>query len=267
MIYCDASRQELGCVLIQEGKVIAYASRQLKKHESNYPTHDLELAGVVLALKIWRHYLFGEKRHVFTYHKSKANVVVDALSRKSRLPKSVLCGIRATLLSPNVEFELKANRAIVKQGRLFVLSISELKDVILEEAHSFTYAVHPGSTKIQTHKTARFIPIKATSTLDQQAKLYVDRIVSQYGILVSIVSDRDPRLTSKFWPSLQKAFGTKLKFSAAFHPQTNDKQQRDLEFKVGDQVFLKFSLWKGVIHFGRKGKLSPRYIGPYKITE
>ncbi|KAL4032854.1 hypothetical protein IC575_005937 [Cucumis melo] len=61
MIYSDASKKGLGCVLIQQGKVVAYASRQLKSHEQNYPTHDLELAAVVFALKIWRHYLYGEK--------------------------------------------------------------------------------------------------------------------------------------------------------------------------------------------------------------
>ena len=60
-IYCDASRQGLGCVLMQEGHVIAYASRQLRKHEQNYPTHDLELAAMVHALKIWRHYLLGHR--------------------------------------------------------------------------------------------------------------------------------------------------------------------------------------------------------------
>ncbi|WVZ52612.1 hypothetical protein U9M48_003656 [Paspalum notatum var. saurae] len=99
-VYCDASKEGLGCVLMQEGKVIAYASRQLRKYEVNYPTHDLELAAVVHALKIWRHYLFGNRCEIYTDHKSlkyiftqnydleihyhpgKANVVADALSRK-----------------------------------------------------------------------------------------------------------------------------------------------------------------------------------------
>ncbi|WVZ63483.1 LOW QUALITY PROTEIN: hypothetical protein U9M48_013110, partial [Paspalum notatum var. saurae] len=116
IVYCDASRDGLGCVLMQEGKMIAYASRQLRKHELNYPTHELELAAVVHALKIWRHYLYGQHCEIYTDHKSlkyiftqnelnmrqrrwlelikdydmeihyhpgKANVVADALSRKS----------------------------------------------------------------------------------------------------------------------------------------------------------------------------------------
>lgn len=69
-VYCDASRVGLGCVLMQHGKVIAYASRQLKRHEQNYPTHDLEMATVVFALKIWRNYLYGETCEIYTDHKS-----------------------------------------------------------------------------------------------------------------------------------------------------------------------------------------------------
>ncbi|MCQ7850991.1 reverse transcriptase, partial [Salmonella enterica] len=70
VVYCDASRVGLGCVLMQNGKVIAYASRQLKVHEKNYPTHDLELAAVVFSLKIWRHYLYGVHVDIFTDHKN-----------------------------------------------------------------------------------------------------------------------------------------------------------------------------------------------------
>ncbi|XP_037446316.1 uncharacterized protein LOC119316015 [Triticum dicoccoides] len=69
-IYCDASKIGLGCVLMQRGKVIAYASRQLKPYEQNYPTHDMELAAVIFALKIWRHYLYGEHCEIFTDHKN-----------------------------------------------------------------------------------------------------------------------------------------------------------------------------------------------------
>ena len=69
-MYTDASRQGLGVVLMQHGSVVAYASRQLKKHEVNYPTHDLELAAVVFALKLWRHYFYGARFEVFTDHQS-----------------------------------------------------------------------------------------------------------------------------------------------------------------------------------------------------
>nr|GEX84478.1 putative reverse transcriptase domain-containing protein [Tanacetum cinerariifolium] len=119
IVYCDASNKGLGTMLMQREKVISYASRQLKIHEKNYATHNLEFGAVVFALKIWRHYLYGTKCKVFTYHKSlqhildqkelnmrqrrwlellsdydcdihyhlgKANVVADALSRKEREP-------------------------------------------------------------------------------------------------------------------------------------------------------------------------------------
>ena len=143
-MYSDASKQGLGCVLMQEGKVIAYASRQLRPHEQNYPTHDLELAAVIFALKIWRHYLYGETCQIFTDHKSlkyilsqkelnlrqrrwvellkdydctieyhpgKANVVADALSRKST---GSLHYVRATKMPMLIELrklnaELEAN--------------------------------------------------------------------------------------------------------------------------------------------------------------
>ncbi|GKF48573.1 putative reverse transcriptase domain-containing protein, partial [Tanacetum coccineum] len=75
VVYCDASQKGLGAVLMQREKVIAYASRQLKVHEKNYNTHDLELGAVVFALKMWRHYLYGTKCIVFTNHKSLQHIL------------------------------------------------------------------------------------------------------------------------------------------------------------------------------------------------
>jgi len=117
VVYSDALRKGLGCVLMQHGRVVAYASRQLKTLEINYPVHDLELAAVVFASRVWRHYLYGSRVKIFTdhkslkylmshmelnmrqqrwielikyydciinYHQGKVNVVVNALSRKSK---------------------------------------------------------------------------------------------------------------------------------------------------------------------------------------
>nr|GFA56315.1 putative reverse transcriptase domain-containing protein [Tanacetum cinerariifolium] len=86
VVYCNASRKGLGAVLMQREKVIAYTSRQLKVHERNYTTHDLELGLVVFALKIWRHYLYKTRCIVFTDHKSLQHILdkKDALSHKER---------------------------------------------------------------------------------------------------------------------------------------------------------------------------------------
>ena len=69
-MYCDAFKDRLGCVLMQSGRVVAYGSKQLKNHEQNYPTHDLELAAIVFALNFWCYYLYGEQFEVFSNHKS-----------------------------------------------------------------------------------------------------------------------------------------------------------------------------------------------------
>ena len=532
VVYSDASQHGLGCVLMQHGKAIAYASRQLKAHERNYPTHDLELAAVVFALKIWRHYLYGECFQIFTDHKSlkyllsqrelnlrqrrwlellkdydctieyhpgKANVVADALSRKScnsmterqlgalrqrnmadlrglhvdlRMKETgvllAMMNVRPVLFerikdaqSRDSKLEdllkriqqgektafLKSNDGMLRlNGRICVPGDGKLREEILEEAHTAPYAMHPGTTKMyrtlktvywwpgmkkdvaeyvakclicqqvkiehqapagklttlsipewkwekitmdfvfglprsprghdaiwvivdRLTKSAHFLPIKWGITMDKLAKLYVNEVVRLHGVPISIVSDRDPRFTSRFWQSLQEALGTKLHFSTAFHPQTDgqsertiqtledmlracvlefqgawdnylaliefaynnqyqssvgmapyealygrkcrcpiywdeegerilegpelvqetvdkikvvrsklkaaqdrqksyaDQHRREMNYDVGDRVFLRVSPWKGIIRFGRKGKLSPRYIGPYEVLE
>ena len=531
VIYSDASKKGLGCVLMQHGKVIAYASRQLKPHEVNYPTHDLELAAVIFALKIWRHYLYGDKCDIFTDHKSlkyiftqkelnmrqrrwiellkdydvniqyhpgKANKVADALSRKNFGNLAVLMtqqkplqheiekfglefycqdtvGIIASMhVEPSLisrikaaqdeddgelwsivenikkgkqsEFRIDDHDVIWMGNRLCVPNNKELKEEVMEEAHRSAFSIHPGETKmyqdVKEHfwwvgmkrdiaefvskcltcqqvkiehqrpsgllqplemptwkwenicmdfviglpktlkkndaiwvivdrltKSAHFLAIRGSTSLESLALLYRNEIVRLHGIPVSIVSDRDPRFTSKFWQGFQKAWGTKLNYSTTFHPQTDgqsertiqtledmlracaldwsgnwdeylplvefsynnswqasigmapfealygrkcrtptcwnevgekllegpdlvqvttdkvevaqerlrqarsrqksyaDKSRREYEFKAGDKVFLKVSPWKGIQRFGQKGKLSPRYIGPFEVLE
>ncbi|XP_073133336.1 uncharacterized protein [Henckelia pumila] len=180
VIYTDASKSGLGAVLMQDGKVIAYASRQLKIHEKNYPTHDLELAAVVFALKLWRHYLY----------------VADALSRKSatlnrmttqqeliadfeRLRLEVVepmevCALSALTMVPSLLDKIRTGQASDQQlltwklkdeakggalytvkdgivhhkGRKWVPAVDSLREDVMTEAHTVPYSIHPGSTKM-----------------------------------------------------------------------------------------------------------------------
>ncbi|KAI3802804.1 hypothetical protein L1987_30947 [Smallanthus sonchifolius] len=479
VVYCDASHQGLGCVLMQHDKVIAYVSRQLKVHEKNY-THDLELGAVVFALKIWRHYLYGTRctiftdhkslRHIFDqkelnmrqrrwvellndydceirYHPGKANVVADALSRKERtktlrvralgmtIHTSLTTQIRdaqlealkeqnlkdESLRGMDKQFEIKSDENRYFMDRIWVPSFGSLRDLVMDEAHKSRYSIHPGSDKmyqdlkelywwpnmkanIATYvkipqwkweqismdfitklpktsggydtiwvivdrltKSAHFLPIKETDKMERLTRIYLKEVVSRHGVPISIISDRDSRFTSRFWQSLQKALGTRLDMSTAYHPQTDgqsertiqtledmlracvidfgnkwdthlplvefsynnsyhtsikaapfealygrkcrsplcwtevgdsqltgpeiihettekivqirdrlkaardrqksyaDVRRKPLEFQVGDKVLLKVSPWKGVIRFGKRGKLNPRYIGPFEI--
>ncbi|GJZ90365.1 putative reverse transcriptase domain-containing protein [Tanacetum coccineum] len=220
----------------------------LKIHEKNYTTHDLELGAVVFALKIWRHYLYGTKSVIYTDHKSlqhilnqkelnirqcrwlelfsdydceicyhpgKANVVVDALSGKERVP-------------------LKG----------------DVRTLVMDEAHKSKYSIHPGADKMYYDlkdvylwprmkkdiafykweriamdfvtklprtssghdaiwvivdpltKSAHFLPICEDYKMDSLARLYLNEIISRYGVSISMISDRDSRFTSRFWQSM-----------------------------------------------------------------
>ncbi|KAJ9567836.1 hypothetical protein OSB04_003802 [Centaurea solstitialis] len=497
VVYCDASHQGLGCVLMQNEKVIAYAYRQLKIHEKNYTTHDLELGAVVFALKIWRHYLYGTKCAIFTDHKSlqhileqkmlnmrqrrwvellndydceikyhpgKANVVADALSRKERvkptrtpamgvivqtsLKNQILEAQRETLKADNLkketlhqiekEFEVKADGVRYFKDRVWVPKVDQLRTMIMDEAHQSKYSIHPGSDKmykglkehywwpgmkkdIATYvskcltcarikaehqkpsrllqqpeipewkweqismdfvtklpktkkghdsiwvivdrltKSAHFLPIRESYSIDRLAQLYVNEIVMRHGVPISIISDRDSRFTSRFWQSLHAALGTSMDLSTAYHPQIDGQTKRTiqtledmlracvLEFggrwddhlplvefsynnsyhasiqcapyealygckcrsplnwlEVGESRLIRpdivqettdkikmvqeklkaardrqksyadnrwkplefqVSPWKGLLRFGKKGKLSPRFVGPFEILE
>nr|GEV06693.1 putative reverse transcriptase domain-containing protein [Tanacetum cinerariifolium] len=184
IVYCDASIKGLGVVLIQREKVIAYASRQLKIHEENYTTHDLELNAVVFALKIWRHYLYGTKCTMFTNHKSlqhiqdqkemnmrqrrwlellndydceiryhpgKANVT------EARKPKNIKNEYVGGILVENAKnpeaireqkLEPRADGTQCLNGRSWLPCFGDLRTVIMHESHKSKYSVHHGSDKM-----------------------------------------------------------------------------------------------------------------------
>ncbi|GKC10078.1 putative reverse transcriptase domain-containing protein [Tanacetum coccineum] len=186
VVYCDASLKGYGAVLMQREKVIAYASRQLKVHEENYTTHDLELRVVVFALRLWRHYLYGMKYVVFTDHKSqqyilnqkelnlrqrrwiellsdydceiryhpiKANVVTDALIRKERIKPLRIRALMMTihndlpkLIKPIFEFHLDGTRCF--GNHVWLPQSGGLRDLVMHESHKSKYSIHPGSDKM-----------------------------------------------------------------------------------------------------------------------
>ncbi|GKB45213.1 putative reverse transcriptase domain-containing protein, partial [Tanacetum coccineum] len=354
--YCDASKKGLGAVLMQREKVISYASRQLKIHEKNYTTHDLELGAVVFALKIWRHYLYGTKCTVFTDHKSlqhildqkelnmrqrrwlellsdydceiryhlgKANVVADALSRKEREPLRTEARKPENIKKEDVggilvenskdpeklrteKLEPRTDGTMCLNGRSWLPCYGDLRTVIMHESHKSKYSIHPGSDKmyqdmkklywwpnmkanIATYvskcltcakvkaehqrpsgllvqpeipqwkwdnitmdfvtklpkssqgydtiwvivdrltKSAIFMPMRETDPMDKLARMYLKEVVTKHGIPVSIICDRDPRFASNFWRSLQKALGTSLDMSTAYHPQTDGQSERTIQ--------------------------------------
>ncbi|XP_022040067.1 uncharacterized protein LOC110942599, partial [Helianthus annuus] len=131
VVYCDASHTGMGCVLMQKGKVIAYASRQLKVHEKNYTTHDLELGAVVFALKLWRHYLYGTKCIIYSDHKSLQHLFNQKeLNMRQRRWME-------TLNDYDCEIRYHPGKANVVADALS-----------MDEAHKSRYSIHPGSDKM-----------------------------------------------------------------------------------------------------------------------
>ncbi|GJX04786.1 putative reverse transcriptase domain-containing protein [Tanacetum coccineum] len=342
VVYCDASHKGLGAVLMQREKVIAYASLQLRVHEKNYTTHDLELGALVCALKMWRHYLYG-----------KANVVADALSRKERikqlrvralvmtisldLPKQILSAQSKARKEENFinddlhgminKLEPHADRTLCLNNQSWILRFGDLRALIMHESHKSKYSIHPGSdkmyqdlkklywwpnmkVKIATYvskcltcakvkieyqklsvtgqdtiwvivdrltKSAHFLPMREDDTLEKLTRQYLNIKAAPFEALyvrkcrssICWAEVGDSQLTGLeiIHETIEKIVQIKSRIKAARDRQKSyaDVRQKPLKFQVGDKVMLKVSPWKGVIRFGKRGKLNPRYIGPFKI--
>ncbi|GKE90679.1 putative reverse transcriptase domain-containing protein [Tanacetum coccineum] len=218
--------------------------------------------------------------------------------------------------------EKKEGKSLYFMDRIWVPLVGSVRTMIMDEAHRSKYSVHLGADKMYHDlRDMYWWPgMKRDIATYVMAKIYMDEIVARHGVPVSIISDRDGRFTSRCWQTVQKALGTRLDMSMAYHPQTDGQSGRTIqtledmlracvidfggsrdvhlplaEFsynnsyhssircapfealygrkcriqssEVGDRVMLKVSPWKGVIRFGKKGKLAPKYVGPFEILE
>ncbi|GJU05263.1 putative reverse transcriptase domain-containing protein [Tanacetum coccineum] len=335
VVYCDASEIGLGCVLIQKGKVIAYASRQTKSviytdHKSLQ--HIFSQKELNMRQRRWIE-LFSDYVYKIRYHPGKANVVDDALSRKERVkPKSVRA-MNMILQSSIKDRILAAQKEAVDKFAVLQKGLDEMidqrrADKMYDDLRDRYW--WPGMKKDIAEYDYK---------MERLARLYLNEIVTRHGVPISIISDHDSRFKSRFWQSMQEALGTRLDMSTTYHPQTDgqsertiytledmiracvldfggswdvhlllvefsynnsyhstmrcapfealygrkcrstimwveikdrlkaacdrqksyaDKTRKPLEFSVGDYVLLKVSPWKGVVRFGKKGKLAPR---------
>ncbi|KAK9032953.1 hypothetical protein V6N11_017995 [Hibiscus sabdariffa] len=345
VMYSDASYVGLGWVLMQEGRVVAYASGQLKTHEKNYPTHDIELAKGVKSQTTPMVRVLKDYDLSIEYHPSKAKVVADALSRKVAVELRAMFVRLSISRDGGLVVELQVKPALIqsireKQSQDEYYRVGLKKEVAEFKWETITmdFVTRLPLTTLKKNsvwvivdrftKCAHFLPVHTIYTYDKLAELYIREIVRLHGVPKSIVSDRDPKFTSRFWRCWHTALGSRLNFSTSYHPQTDgqsergiqvledmlrrcrtpvcwveaglkllpmpdilkgttekvkliserlkaasdrqksyaDLKRREVEYAVGDKVFLKVSPWKKVMRFGRKGKWSPRYIRPYEIV-
>nr|GFA19080.1 putative reverse transcriptase domain-containing protein [Tanacetum cinerariifolium] len=240
VVYCDASHKGLGAMLIQREKVIAYASRQLKVHERNYTTHDLELE------------LLSDYDCEIRYHPGKANVVADALSpqiealKPENLKKEDVVGMIRTDI-PKERLEPRVDGTLCLNGRSWLPCYGDLRSVIMHESHKLRYSIHLGSKKMyqDVKKLYWWTNMKADIAMYVSKCLTCARVKAEHqrpsGLLVQ------PVIPEWKWDNITMDIITKLpKSSQGF-----------------DTIWV--SPWKGVVRFGKRGKLNLRYVGPFKV--
>ncbi|GKD00980.1 putative reverse transcriptase domain-containing protein [Tanacetum coccineum] len=270
VVYCNASYKGLGTVLMQREKVIAYASRQLKVHEKNYTTHDLKLGAIVFALKMWRHYLYGTNLDL-------PKQILSAQSEARKEENFIIEDLHGMInkLTPHADEKLCLN------NRSWIPCFRDLKALVMHESHKSKYSIHPGSDKMyQDLKKLYWWP-----NMKAEIATYVNKCLT----------------CAKVKIEYQKPSGTRLDMSTDYHPEIDGQSKRTIQtyrtsikaapFKalygrkcrspicwaeVGDSQLTGpeiihettekiVQIKSRVIRFGRRGKLNPRYIGPFKI--
>ncbi|GJY98702.1 putative reverse transcriptase domain-containing protein [Tanacetum coccineum] len=297
VVYCDASHKGLGVVLMQREKVISYASHQLKIHEKNYTTHDLELGSVVFSLKLWRHYLTNlvnkftdhkSLQHILNqkelnmrqrrwlellsdydceirYHPGKANVVADALSRKEW---SKPLRVRALVMTIGLDLPKQILNAQTEARKPENIKNEDVGGMLLENSKD--------PEKFRTEK----LEPRADGTLCFNGRSWLPC----YGDLRTVIMHDRKCRSPVCWAEVgqvqltglkivqettEKLIQIKQRMQAAHDRQKSyaNLKSKPMDFQVGDKFMLKVSPWKGVVHFGKREKLNPRYVVSFKVLE
>ncbi|XP_070022736.1 uncharacterized protein [Nicotiana sylvestris] len=307
---------------MQNGRVKAYASRKLKRHKQNYPTHDLEMAAVVFALKLWRHYLYNKTCEVYTdhkslkyifqqrdlnlrqrrwmellkdydcsilYHSGKDNVVDDALSRKSMgclahidPAKRLLSKDIQRLEDRGIRFSVKNSEVLldfaqaksslverIKASQYEVERLCKYRDEILEDMLRACILEFGGSwdTYLPLAKFAYNYSFQSSIQMAPYKAFNGRRCRSPIEWFEAGGTNLlGPDLVQEAMDKVQ-LIRQRLLAAQSRQKSYADKRRRDLVFTIGDKVFLRVSPMKGVMRFGKRGKLSPRFIGPYAILD
>ncbi|GJX38916.1 putative reverse transcriptase domain-containing protein [Tanacetum coccineum] len=252
-----------------------YASCEI--HEKNYTTHDLELRAVVFALKIWRHYLYGTKCTVFTDHKSLQHILDQKeLNMRQRRWLELLsdcdCVIRYPPGKANVVADAFRARKRTRNTLEFELILHKMREtdpwdklarMILRKVVTETW----NSCLNHFDRDLRFASklLEVHSKLSRICCLLRATILERVWVTFALV---EFSYNNSYHASIKAApfealYGRKCRSPKSYA----DLKCKPMEFQVEDKVMLKVSPWKGVVRFGKRGKLNPRYVGPFKVLE
>nr|GEV69859.1 putative reverse transcriptase domain-containing protein [Tanacetum cinerariifolium] len=242
VVYCDASHKGMGVVLMPNEKVIAYASRQLKIHKKNYTTRDLEFGAVVFALKIWRHYLYGKKSQIL-------NAQAEAM-KEENVKEENLCGM-------NKDFETHPDGTLCIKKFTSHFWKSLQKDLGTHLDMSTAY--HP-QTEGQSERTIQ--------TLKDMLRTCIIDFGNGWDKHLPLIefSYNNSYHTSIKAALFEALYGRKIQLARDLQKSYADVRHKPLEFQVGEKVMLKVSSWKGVIRFGKRGKLNPRVHSTFYVS-